>query len=135
MTRYFAVSVASGILFGVLDGLVNANSLALDLYKVYEPIARTSVNMMAGLLIDLVYGFAMAGAFLLLYKSLPGQTGLAKGLGFSILVWFFRVVMGTVSSWMMFELPLATLFYTLATGLAEMIVLGLFYGVTLKPEH
>ena len=69
MMSYVIVSVASGILFGLLDGLINANPLAQKLYQVYQPIARTSVNVPAGVVIDLVYGFVMAGVFLLLYQS------------------------------------------------------------------
>ena len=67
MIRYVIVSVASGLLFAILDGLINANPLAQRLYTVYKPIAKTSVNFQAGMVIDLVYGFVMAGAFLLLY--------------------------------------------------------------------
>jgi hypothetical protein len=75
----------------------NANPLAQRLYEVYRPIARTSINPLAGIMIDLVYGFIIAGVFLLLYKSLPGETGLVKGVSFAFLVWFFRVVMYAAS--------------------------------------
>lgn len=133
MSRYILVSVAGGILFGILDGTINANPLAQRLYAVYKPIARTSVNPVAGILIDLVYGFIMAGVFLLLYKSLPGETGLVKGVSFALLAWFFRVVMYTTSQWVMFKVPVEALLYTLVTGLVEMLILGVLYGLTLKP--
>jgi len=84
-------------------------------------------------MIDLVYGFVMAGVFLLLYKSLPGETGLVKGVSFACLVWFFRVVMYTASQWVMFNVPVEALLYSLVTGLGEMLILGVFYGLTLKP--
>ncbi len=134
MTCYILVAIVSGILFGVMDAVINANSLARNLYKAYEPIARTSVNVSTGVTIDLVYGFVMAGVFLLLYASLPGGTGLVKGLSFALLVWFFRVVMSVASTWMMFKVPAAALAYTLFSGLAEMLVLGVLYGATLKPS-
>jgi hypothetical protein len=134
MVRYVAVSIASGLLFGVLDGLIHGNPLAQKLLEVYRPIARTSINVPAGVAIDLVYGFVMAGVFLLLYSSLPGQAGFIKGLSFALLAWFFRVVMGTASQWMTFNVPPGTLLYTLATGLAEMLALGILYGLTLKPS-
>ena len=130
--RYVVVSVASGILFGVMDGLIHGNPLAQRLFEVYEPIAKTSINVPAGVAIDLAYGFVMAGVFLLLYKSLPGKSGWMKGVSFAVLVWFFRVVMGVATQWMMFNVPAATLAYSLVTGLGEMLVLGLLYGVTLK---
>jgi hypothetical protein len=133
MVRYVIVSIISGILFGILDGAINANPLAQRLYEAYNPITKTSINPLAGIVIDLVYGFVMAGVFLLLYASLPGGTGLVKGLSFMLLVWFFRVVMYTATQWMMFNVPIETLLYSLITGLGEMFILGVFYGLTLKP--
>lgn len=133
MPVYVIVSVVSGILFGILDGVINANSLAQRLYAVYKPIARTSIDPFAGIAIDLAYGFIMAGVFLLLYASLPGATGLVKGVSFAILVWFFRVVMSAASQWVMFRIPAAALFYALVTGLGEMLILGVLYGLTLQP--
>ncbi len=133
MVRYVLVSVVSGILFGVLDGVINANPLAQKLYDVYRPITKTTLNLPAGIAIDLVYGFVLAGVFLLLYKSLPGEIGLVKGLSFAFLIWFFRVAMGVASQWMMYNVSVATLLYTLLAGLGEMLVLGVLYGLTLKP--
>jgi hypothetical protein len=133
MVRYIIVSAISGVLFGILDAVVNANPLAQRLNAVYKPIARTSINPLAGTVIDLVYGFAMAGVFLLLYQSLPGEIGLVKGVSFALLAWFFRVVMSTASQWVMFSVPVKTLLYSLVTGLVEMLILGVLYGLTLKP--
>ena len=129
--RYIIVSVISGLLFGVMDGLPNANPLAVKLYAVYQPIMRGAINAPAGILIDLLYGFAMAAIFILLYKALPGKSGLMKGLNYGLLIWFFRVVMAAASSWMMFNLPAETLIYGLVAGLGEMVVLGLLYGLFL----
>ncbi len=133
MIGYILVSIVSGILFGVLDGVINANPLAQRLYAVYKPIAKTSINPLKGIVIDLVFGFILAGVFLLLYTSLPGETGLVKGVSFALLVWFFRVVMSTASQWVMFNVPGAALLYSLAAGLGEMLILGVLYGLTLKP--
>lgn len=133
MVEFIIISIVSGFLFAILDGVINANPLGQRLYKVYAPIAKTSLNPLAGIVIDLVFGFVMAGIFLLLYHSLPGKTGLIKGLSFAVMVWFFRVVMYVASQWMMFTVPAKTLLYTLATGFGEMLVLGVLYGLTLKP--
>ena len=133
MLRYVLASIGSGLLFGILDGLIHANPIAEKLYQVYKPIARTSVNALAGVAIDLAYGFIMAAIFLLLYESLPGQAGIVKGLSFAVLAWFFRVVMYAASTWMMFDLPIQVVGYGLITGLAEMLVLGSLYGLTLRP--
>jgi len=119
----------------VLDGLLNANPLAQRLYAFYKPIARPSIHVMAGIAIDLAYGLAMAWVFLLLYTSLPGETGWSKGLSYGLLVWFFRVVMGVAGQWVMFTLPPATLAYSLVAGLLEMLLMGVFYGLTLEPSQ
>ena len=134
MITYIIVSIISGVLFGVLDGLINVNPVAQSLYEVYKPIAKTSINALAGITIDLIYGFVMAGVFLLLYQSLPGEAGLVKGVCFAILIWFFRVVMYVASQWVMFNVPVNALLYTLVTGLGEMLILGILYGLTLKPS-
>lgn len=133
MVRYLIISVVSGILFGILDGLINANSVAQRLFAFYKPIARTSINPLPGIMIDLLYGFVMAGMFLLLFNSLPGEPGLVKGMSFGVMVWFFRVVMYNASQWMMFPINIKTVLYSLATGLGEMLILGVLYGLTLKP--
>lgn len=132
MVRYVIISIVSGILFGMLDGVINANPLAQKLYDIYRPIARTTINVPAGIVIDLAYGFIMAAVFLMIFKSLPGQSGLVKGVTFALLIWFFRVVMSAASNWMMFKVPVETIFYYLGTGLVEMLVLGILYGLTLK---
>ncbi len=134
MTGYLIVSVISGILFGILDGVINANPMAQRLYAVYKPIARTSINPLAGIVIDLAYGFILAGVFLLLYNSLPGEIGLVKGVSFAFLVWFFRVVMYAASQWVMFNVRLEALLYSLVAGLGEMLILGVLYGLTLTQD-
>jgi hypothetical protein len=133
MTTYIIVSFASGLLLGILDGLINANPVARKLLEVYKPIAKTSINVPIGIIIDLFYGFAMAGIFVILYESLPGEIGVVKGISFALFAWFFRVAMSVASNWMMFKIPGRTLLYTLFTGLGEMLVLGIVYGLFLKP--
>jgi hypothetical protein len=132
MSRYLVVSLVSGLLFAVLDGLVNANPLARDLYQTFKPIAKTSINVTAGILIDLVYGFVMAGLFLTLYNCLPGRSGLVKGVAFAAMIWFFRVVMQVAGEWITLEIPVKALLYTLFAGAFEMLILGILYGLTLK---
>ena len=133
MAVYIIVSLISGILFGFLDGLINANPFAQKLYEVFKPISKQTINVPAGFVIDLVYGFAMAGIFLILYDGLPGDAGVVKGISFALVAWFFRVVMSVVSQWMMFKVPAKALLYALAAGLVEMLALGLIYGLVLKP--
>lgn len=131
MWQILAVGAGSGILFAFMDGLLNANPLARRLLAVYQPIAREKVNVGAGIVIDLVYGFALAGLFLLMVPVLPGDAGWLKGLSFGVITWFLRVVMGALSNWMMFRLSAQAVSYTLAAGMIEMLTLGLFYGLLL----
>jgi len=133
MTEYLVISVISGILFGLMDGVINANPLARKLNAVYSPIAKKAINPIVGIIIDILFGFAMAGIFVLLYNSLPGTSGVIKGLCYGVMVWFFRVLMSVASQWMMFTVGTRTLLYTLVTGLGEMLILGVLYGLVLKP--
>ena len=133
MIRYIIVSIGGGILFGVLDGLINGNPFAQKLFQVYQPISKTTINIPAGMTIDILYGFIIAGIFLMLYKSLPGSTGLMKGIGFAFIIWFFRVVMYAATQWMTITIPASALLYILVTGLVEMLLLGMLLGATLKP--
>ena len=133
MFTYVIVSVVAGILLVIMDGVMNANPMAQRLNEFYKPIARTSLNIVAGVAIDLAYGFIMAAVFLLLYTSLPGESGIVKGLSYAILVWFFRVVMSAASTWLMFTVPSKTLVYNLLAGLVEILAIGTLFGLTLHP--
>lgn len=130
--RFLVAGAGSGLLFGVLDGILNANPLAQRLFAVYRPIARPSVDALAGAGIDLVYGFIMAALFLLLRSSLPGGP-LVQGIVFGLIAWFFRVLMGTLGQWTMFVVPGATVAYSVAAGMVEMVLIGLYYGAVLRP--
>ena len=69
----------------------------------------------------------------MLHKSLPGASGWMKGISFGLLVWFFRVLMNAASQWIMFRVSTQTLAYMSLAGLAEMLILGELYGLTLRP--
>jgi hypothetical protein len=132
MLRYVIVSVFGGLLLGLLDGLINANPYAQKLFEVYKPIAKNSVNIILGFGIDILYGFVMAGLFILLYKSLPGQTAILKGLSFGLIVTFFGVVMHVFSQLVMYKVPANTLLYMFLTGLIEILIVSIFLSLTLK---
>jgi hypothetical protein len=132
MTTYLIVGLASGIIFVLLDFVLNGNPLARRLSEPYAPIARKGIRLIAPVVIDLLYGLAMAGIFLLLRPALPGGRVVGAGISFGLIAWFFRVLMSAISQWVMFDLPLTTHFYSIAAGLLEMMALGLFYGVAFK---
>ena len=132
MLNFVLVSVGAGLLFGVMDAVINANPLAQRLNAAYAPVMKTDINAAAGIAIDLAYGLVIAAVFLLLAPSLPGETGLMKGLSLGVGLWFFRVVMSVATTWMTHRVPAALLGYQLVTGLAEMLVLGAFLGLLLR---
>jgi hypothetical protein len=132
MIRFIIIAILTGLLFGILDGLINGNPYAAKLMECYKPIAKQSINIPAGLIIDLVYGFAISGLFVLLFPVLPTEFGIIKGITFGIGIWFFRVLMNVISSWMMFNIPCKSLIYLLLAGLIEMILLGILNGLMLK---
>ena len=66
MTTYLIVGLASGIIFVLLDFVLNVNPLARRLSEPYAPISRKGIRLIAPVVIDLLYGLAMAGIFLLL---------------------------------------------------------------------
>jgi hypothetical protein len=132
MIRFIITAILTGLLFGILDGIINGNPYAIKLMECYKPIAKQSINIPAGLIIDLVYGFAISGLFLLLFPVLPSEVGIIKGIVFGVGMWFFRVLMNVISSWMMFIIPWKTLMYLLLAGLIEMILLGILNGLMLK---
>jgi hypothetical protein len=134
MIKYLTVSLIAGFLFVLMDGLINSNPEAKQLFLIYQSIARTNPNVMAGIAIDVIYGFIMAAIFMILYQSLPGMNGFLKGLSFGVLAWFFRVLMYVVSQSMIINIQQSTMIYILCTGLLEMMVLGIFYGLTLSVE-
>jgi hypothetical protein len=132
MKRFIIAAIATGLLFGILDGLINGNPFALKLMECYKPIAKNTINIPAGLLIDLFYGFMISGIFIVILPVLPTNSGIIKGMTYGLGMWFFRVLMGVVSNWMMFNIPVETLLYLLFAGLFEMIILGIFNGYLLR---
>ncbi len=129
--RYIIVSLAAGILLGILDGLGNANPLAASLLDPYKPIAKSQVNFVFGIVADLVYGIILAGLFMMLYQSLPGSSGIIKGLSFAGIAWFLRVAMSAASTFVMFNIPVSTILYQAGVGLVEMAAIGILFGLTL----
>jgi hypothetical protein len=131
MVRYSVVGAASGLALAITDAFIYANPIAQRLYAVFQPLARPAVDPVRGTLIDIAYGFIMAGLFTSLYAALPGG-GVVKGLSFGAMVWFFRVVMSVAGQWVTLNLPGETLLYTAATGLVQMLLVGALYGITLR---
>lgn len=132
MVRFIITAILTGVLFGIMDGLINGNPLAIKLMECYTPIAKQSINLPAGMAIDLFYGFVITTIYSIIRPALPTDVTIIKGLTFGLGIWFFRVLMSVVSSWMMFNIPIKTLAYLLLTGLIEMVILGILNGLLIK---
>ena len=130
--RFVIVSWACGVLFWIFDGIINGNPFAQKLYEIYRANLKTAFSIPKSFFIYLVYGFVMTGIFLLLYRSLPGGIGIAKGMSFGGIIWFFRGFMSVMTQWMLFGIPPKTMAYFALTGLFEALVLGMLLGMTLK---
>jgi hypothetical protein len=128
MSAFLFVGLGGGLIFLLLDFLLNVNPLARRLSQPYAPIARAQLPIVPAAAIDLLLGVAMAGVFLLIRPAFPGGTVLGLGIAFGLLAWFFRVLMGALSQWVMFVIPVRTHLYSVAAGLLEMVILGIFFA-------
>ena len=135
MLRRIMVGLAAGVAFLLLDGLLNANPLAQQVYAGYRPIARSSVNALAGSLVDLTYGLILVALFVTLRHCLPGRKGLAKGVSFGLMVWFLRVVMRVAGEWLTTTLPPSAHAYSLVTGLVQMLLVAILIALLLPQSH
>src|SRR5512136_1236961 len=135
MLRQVLVGLLAGVAFLVLDGILNANPLAQQVYAVYRPMARSSVNAAGGSLVDLAYGLILVALFVRLRRCLPGHTGVMKGMSFGLMVWFLRVVMRVAGEWVMTTVPVSTHMYSLAAGLVQMpLVCGIVGLLCPEPD-
>lgn len=132
MRQILITGVFSGMLLILFDGIINGNSFARKILSVYNPIARESIRILPAILINFMYGFFFAFLYFNTVSFLPGNHFLLKGLCFGILIWTLRVLMPSLSHWIMFKIPIKTIIYTSVTGLFEMVVTGIFYGFSAK---
>jgi len=137
MLRQILVGLIAGVAFLILDGALNANPMAQRLYAAYQPIARQSVNALAGSAIDLAFGVLLAALFSTLRTSLPGRTRVAKALSFGLIVWFLRVCMRVAGEWIVTVVPADVHAYTLAAGLVQMLIVAGIIAVLLpgRPKN
>jgi hypothetical protein len=129
MIRFIIAAISTGLLFGIMDGLIHANPYAVKLMECYKPIAKKTINVPAGIVIDLLYGFAITGIYVVIMHALPTELGVIRGLTYGLGMWFFRVLMNVLTNWMMFNIPGKTLIYMFITGLIEMLTLGILNGL------
>jgi hypothetical protein len=135
MFRQLFVGLVAGFVFLVLDGVLNANPVAQRLYAAYQPIAKSSVNALAGSAIDLGYGVVLVFLFVTLRGSLPGQTTAMKALSFGLIVWFLRVCMRVAGEWVMTVVPARVHAYTLIAGLIQVLIVAYIIALLVPRQH
>jgi len=131
MLRQSLVGVVAGAAFLITDGLLNANALAREVYGAYRPIARSSVNALAGSLVDMAYGLILVLLFVTLRHCLPGRTDLKKGISFGVILWFLRVVMRVAGEWVTTTVPGSAHVYSLLAGLAQTLLVAVLIALLL----
>jgi len=131
MLRQSLVGVVAGAAFLITDGLLNANALAREVYGAYRPIARSSVNALAGSLVDMAYGLILVLLFVTLRHCLPGRTDLKKGIFFGVILWFLPVVMRVAGEWVTTTVPGSAHVYSLLAGLAQTLLVAVLIALLL----
>ena len=76
LVRYLTASLFVGVTFVILDALLNANPVAQAAYAPLASVARREINVLAGVAIDLVYGFVLCAIFIWIQGPLPGNSTL-----------------------------------------------------------
>jgi hypothetical protein len=125
--RLIVAGIAASVLFLVLDaalgtagGFIGAQVFGLPIEQ--RPGFEAKVKF--GLIFELINGFILAVIYAVIHPSLPGQ-GWKKGISYGLLVWGLRVVMGAFSTYMMTDVPPASIAITVVTGLIEVLILGI----------
>ena len=131
--RVLLVGASGGLLFALLDGLLFGSPLAQQMEQAFRPISRRRVIVPLGVAIDIVASIIMAFVFALFSPLLPAGAA-AAGLAFGLIVWFFRFFMSVGSQAVLLDVPWPSHAYTLIAGLLQMMALGLFYGLALRPR-
>jgi hypothetical protein len=103
---------------GMLGGWIGARLFGLP----SSQPAGIESKVAAGLVFELVNGLMLAVIYAAIHRCLPGA-GWTKGLSYGLLVWGLRVVMWAFSTYMMTDIPPATISITVGTGLVEMLII------------
>jgi hypothetical protein len=129
MEKFLIIGLVSGVLFIVLDMITNVNPFALKLMEDYKPIARKKVNTVLAMSVDIMYGFVLTGIYLLLKNSLPADSFLQNILQYTLLIWFLREFMMSMSSYIIFDISPKLLIYNLASGFIKILAITSFIVV------
>jgi hypothetical protein len=134
--RLVLAGIVAAVLFLVLDMVFGMAGGWIVAQISGQPIGQPAgieAKMGLGLLFELINGFLLATIYAVIYRCLPGQ-GWAKGISYGFLVWALRVVMWAFSTYMMTDLSPLLIVVTVATGLIEVLVLGVVIAAIYREE-
>jgi hypothetical protein len=125
--RFLIAGIAASLLFLVLDmalgmtgGLVGSKFFGLS---AAQPPGFEK-KMRFALLFEVINGFMLALIYAVIHTVLPGQ-GWVKGISYGLIVWGLRVVMWAFSTYVMTNMPPTQIGINVATGLVEVLILGI----------
>lgn len=102
--------------------------------KALKPFETRDVTEVIAVGILVFKLFIMSGLFILLYPSLWGNSGVVKGLFYGSMLWFFLVVMPfTHPKSLKYDISIGGILYIFFLFLVMFLLLGLLYGLILKP--
>jgi hypothetical protein len=132
--QFLLAGIAASVLFLILDavlgmagGFVGAKIFGLS----SEQPPGFETKMKFGLVFELINGFMLALIYAVIHPSLPGE-GWKKGIGYGLLVWGLRVVMGAFSTYMMTDVPPISISIGVVTGFIEVLILGITIAAIYK---
>lgn len=126
--RMSAVSLVIGITFIIFDMLIAISMTPIFSSYSDLPIWKTSPNVSAGAIFDLINGFILVAVYTMIYNGIPGL-GWEKGLSFGVIVGLFRVVMASFSTIVMYNIPSVMVVTSLITGYMEIVLLCIILAV------
>ncbi len=123
----FMVLLIEKLIFGAIPFFESRN----------QALAPFEVRDVTGLIALGILVFQMSiivRLFILLYPSLWGNSGVVKGLFYGSMLWFFVVVEDVLDpDFLKYDISIGGILYILFLFLVMFLLLGLFYGLTLKP--
>jgi hypothetical protein len=135
--RLIVAGIAASVLFLVLDAVLGTAGGFIGAQVFGVPVEQPPVfeaKVKFGLIFELINGFMLAIIYAVIHPSLPGQ-GWKKGIGYGLLVWGLRVVMGAFSTYTMTDMSPVLIAITVVTGLIEVLILAIVIAAIYKARR
>jgi len=101
-----------------------------DIQKALRPDAEMSGYFWVRIVIMAVFAFFFTFIFAKGYE----RKGLMEGIRFGIYVTFFYFLVGTFEMFVIFPLPYRVVWYWIAAGLVQSVIMGVIAALVYKPK-